>query len=267
MHNIHIMKDLLKSWAALVLLALLASCSVKEDRTRCASILHLDLRGHEDYEPGRVVVSAWDTRDVLAEDIRADVFGHVRSYPVPRGKLNLSAYSPTRNIRQVGRSLLLDSGKQMDSLFAYGAVLDTDCEELTVTAPLRKQFATLTVTLDGDVIPGSRLEVHGASIGTGMIDMTPIEGEFLCTVGVDESGTYRVRLPRQDATVSLRGEILLEGGDILDAVEIGDILERSGFDWKAEDLADATIKVDRVRRKVNVIIVEWKTGISTEVII
>ena len=105
-------------------LAVLVSCSVKEDRTDCPC--WLTVRASYPNE----VVSAWFGSYTLFEGL----VGEQIDRQVPRGTVDLVASKGKFTVAP---------GQQMDELFATALQVDTQCEEAEAIPFLNKQFARI----------------------------------------------------------------------------------------------------------------------------
>ena len=126
----------------LVAVMVAVSCSVKEDRGDCPCYLELDC---SELDRAFVDVEGVAERFSFGDLIRAEEYGSLHEYQVPRGELRLIINGI------IGKMIVWDSrflpweGQQMDSLFARSVLLDTRCDGVREVLRLNKQFATVTL--------------------------------------------------------------------------------------------------------------------------
>lgn len=243
------------------------ACSVKEDRGLCPCWLEIDLSSCAGITDA-VNLKGWSSgKPVLGTAVRETDFGIPYEAEVPRGTLDLCAYSGVSQSLQSGMAVVIPQGRQCDSLWAYRSTVITDGESAYEKVHLHKQFATLSV--DARPAPGMTLKdlsviVGGNWMGIDLNDLSPVPGGFLSEAVNDKDGLMKVRLPRQgDDTLLLN----LVTSDSTETIEIGKTIDRMGYDWKALDLDDILVKIDWDRGVMTVSIDGWNGGTVTEEII
>lgn len=241
----------MKRWFILGVLGLgvLASCSVKEDRSDCPC--WLTVRASYPNE----AVSAWYGEKTLFEGL----IGQQVDRKVPRGAVNV--------VTSLG-SFTAPVGSQMDKLYATRTHVDTRGEEAEIAPFLNKQFATVYLeysdTEDGRV--GYTLEVFGQIKGADKRTLQPVDGTFRCLLEASSGRGYEVRLPRQknDSVVINRYDT---NGNMLSPIPLGKIIQEAGFDWEAESLGDIIILADIPATSFQITVMQWDGPITMTVTI
>ncbi len=230
-------------------LAVLVSCSVKEDRTDCPC--WLTVRASYPNE----VVSAWYGNHALFEGL----MGEQIDRQVPRGTVEIVA---SRG------SFTVPSGQQMDELFATTLQVDTQCEEVEAIPFLNKQFARIYFVFK-DAEDGRldiKLEAVGHYRGADKRTLEPLEGGFSCTPEENPDGGYVFRAPRQkDASLILNR--WSADGDELPTIPLGQIIQKAGFDWTEESLGDIQIMADIPASTFQITVMDWQGPITMTVTI
>lgn len=230
-------------------LAVLVSCSVKEDRTDCPC--WLTVRASYPNE----VVSAWYGTHTLFEGL----MGEQIDRQVPRGTVDLVA---SRG------NFTVPPGQQMDELFATALQVDTQCEEAEAIPFLNKQFARIYF-LFKDAEDGRldiRLEAIGYVRGVDKRTLEPLQGPFSCTPVENPDGGYVFRAPRQmDSSLMLNR--WSKDGEELSPIPLGQIIEKAGFDWKEESLGDIQIQADIPASTFQITVMAWEGPITMTVTI
>ena len=235
----------------LVAVMVAVSCSVKEDRGDCPCYLELDC---SELDRAFVDVEGVAERFSFGDLIRAEEYGSLHEYQVPRGELRLIINGI------IGKMIVWDSrflpweGQQMDSLFARSVLLDTRCDGVREVLRLNKQFATVTLAFAGGE-DGCEVVFRGNVCGVDPLKLEPYPGPFRFTSRADPAGEFSVRVPRQ-LDDSLVAEVYRDG-HYVETVPVGVLIERAGFDWTSEDLGDVRIEADLPAGAFSVTVMDW----------
>ena len=235
--------------------ALCCACSVKEDRTPCPCWLDIDVSLCS-RQGETVSLRGWNTRQPL--------FGervHVADWPdcwettVPKGIVHYTAYTGFDRCLLSGADMVIPEGAQCDSIWAYNTAVICEGEDAYDRVTLHKQFATVTMKLSDE--PEGALEVllTGSSAGMSLEDLSPARGIFRYSTAQDPDGLFTFRLPRQ-ADDSIVLELLRDGRHYED-FPLGELIARTGYDWRAQDLDDIFLGVDFYRSGVTIGIGGW----------
>lgn len=246
-------------------LMMLSSCSIKEDRTPCPCWLDIFL---QDNSRCTVALSLRQgSENLLKEDVDYSRFVPFLEREVKRGFNRLSAFERKGNISLNGTCVRIASGNQCDSLYAYCDVVDCRGEFAVDTVIFHKQFATLTLQIVNpqEVTYPYTMTVRGNVNGMNLSDLQPTEGEFLYSPSLNENSLGTCRLPRQKDT-SLVIDIIKTGdGTLVDTIPLGELIERTGYDWNSADLEDITITIDFAKAEIVVTVNEWQSEYTYEI--
>ncbi len=230
-------------------LAALVSCSVKEDRSDCPCWITV-------IADKAVSLSAWYGNQRILDNHQGGLEDHM----VPRGIVDLVA--------SVG-DFTVPEGQQMNELFAQLIPLETDGEFAYAGVELEKQFATVYIDFkeEDDGRASYDLEVAGTVSGADIHTLKPVEGVFCCTPEplADENRGYALRVPRQkDESLTLR---LMDQGEIVDTIPLGELIRKAGFDWTKESLGDVSILCDLPAHSFTITVMEWEGPVTFEITI
>lgn len=236
-----------RCFAMLSMTVILASCSVKEDRSDCPC--WLTVRADE-----TASLSAWYGSYRILEDRK----GGMEDYTVPRGIVELVASE--------GR-FTVPEGEQMDSLFAQRVQLNTNAEFATHTVRLNKNFTTVTVELKDtdDGRAGYELIVDGSVNGVDLRTLAPTPGPFHFKAEAAPEKGFRFRVPRQKDDF-LQADLCSEGA-IVETIPVGELIAKTGFDWNKEDLGDVHILADLPAHSFTITVMEWEGPVTFNITI
>ena len=228
-------------------LVALVSCSIKEDRSDAACWITVTA-------DNSTSLSAWFGSQRILDNHQGGLEDHM----VPRGIVDLVA--------SVG-DFTVPEGQQMNELFAQLIPLETDGELAYAGVELKKQFATVYLDFkeEDDGRASYDLEVAGAVSGADIHTLKPVEGVFRCTPEplADENRGYALRVPRQkDESLTLR---LLDQGEIVDTIPLGELIRKAGFDWTKESLGDVSIICDLPAHSFTITVMEWEGPVTFEI--
>ena len=228
-------------------LVALVSCSVKEDRGDCPCYLTVDAER-------TVSVDGWfGTRSLF------NVNGGFVDRQVPRGIVDIVASHGRFSIPE---------GQQMDSLFARRIPVDTDGESAYARVTLCKNFATIELDFkdEDDGRTDYDLLATGTISGVDARSLNPEEGSFSFVPEPNTDGRgYAFRVPRQkDETLKL---LLSKDGNIVETIDLGYLVAKTGFDWKAESLGDIAILCDLPAHTFTITVKEWEGPVTFEITI
>ena len=218
-------------------LVALVSCSIKEDRSDCPCYLTVDAER-------AVSVDGWfGTRSLF------NVIGGFVDRQVPRGIVDIVASHGRFSVPE---------GQQMDSLFARRIPVDTDGESAYARVTLCKNFATIELDFkdedDGRTVYD--LLATGTVSGADARTLEPVKGPFSCVPEpVTDGRGYAFRVPRQKDE-SLRLE-LSNNGSPVETIDLGYLIAKTGFDWKAESLGDIAILCDLPAHTFTITVKDW----------
>lgn len=247
-----------------VLLPMLASCSVKEERGDCPCWLQIDLSTCSHFAD-RVVLKGWNTiSSVFGVQVLSEDFSSSHEEEVPRGMVSYCAVSGLDENMTSGMSVVIPQGIQSDRLYAYRADVQAFGETAYDKVSLHKQYAAVAVRIDDNDNDYSVL-VRSAWNGLDLTSLKPLRGEFEYTPVATEEKVWYFRLPRQGDD-SLVMDITGENGYTY-PYDLGGLIKASGYDWNAVDLDDIMLGVDYVSGKLSIEVIPWEEGLVYDEII
>ncbi len=237
------MRQLILSMAIAATLA--SSCSIKEDRTKCACILVLDMTSCSN-APDNVRLALSTIEEKVELDFIPGQDQPFYEYPVAKGVCSLSAFLCPRELSSGTDRITVELGENCPELFASRSVFEVAGETAEHKVVLHKQFAVVTVDLDESPWDAATCEiaVKGGINGISLTDLKPIKGSFYYEVPKDPGGFRTFRLPRQtrESAAELSLELRAPGGSP-QVFDLGEYLAGEGYDWQAEDLQDVVVKI------------------------
>ena len=225
--------------ALLPAVLVLAGCSVWEDRSGCPGWLYLELSARSlavagNY-PTRVSILHGGVKDTLLLT-KDSPSGWIQ---VKKGAVEL------RGILGNGASDLQAWGGECDSLWAYSEELTMQAEERSAMVTLHKRFATIWFSFD-DAPDTDQYS---------MVIRSP--GEFRCLLDAS-GGEASARLPAIGDEALELCCLSSDTGGMLWEWDLGAALLKAGYDWGAEDLSDARVRVSLAPLDISVSIVPWE---------
>lgn len=241
------------------------SCSVKEYREDCPCFLSVDLRRAFDdivNGPEELLVSVYCPQTCYSGTYLSRDFPDSLELLVPRGQITVSAVSVRDSKSVKDKALLIAYGNQADSVYAFSAVVDASGESASETVDLHKQYSTVYLQFlwpeGGAPSSSPGLRIKSGTNGLLIDALEPSRGEFCIELApADIRERLSFRIPRQ-TDKSLTLELLdRSSGEILDSIDLGESIDRTGYDWNAEDLRDIYIEIDYTKTDALVTVKEW----------
>ena len=244
----------------LLLLLGLGSCSVREDRSACPSLVVLDCSG---VDADALMALGCDelTWTLSAEDFRREGRFPVDELPseyiveVPRGaEGRLVVTAGDDGLFDPDAGLRIPEGASCPPLLSFQASVDAAPPEVRVPVILFKRYALLEIRLRDLLQESLDYSVLGDVCGYGP-DLEPLPGTFRVPLSPDGDGRCRLVLPAQtDGSLSL---CVYRYGELDRVFAIGEYILDSGYDWEAPDLADITLEIDYVDGAARIQIDQW----------
>lgn len=270
------------AFAAVSVFFLTCGCSVKEGRDGCPCYLYFpessfDGGGYE----GDILLSLYgegaDFRDSYTCSQLTDPSTFIA---VPRGMVTVSGIGGLRSnaasdgggMSVEGNVLRIRQGRDCDPIYAFRSNVDARGETAPVPVLLRKEYASLTISLKD--VSGSgfpyRMRLESDVAGIDLRSLEPVRGTFLYEPQAEEAGggyIFRSRLPRQSGD-SLILQIIPSGsgGDdtksgVEETVELGRIIhEVLDYDWNEPSLSDIFVALDYSLSVITIGVADWTFG-------
>ena len=221
----------------------LAGCSIKEDRHDCPAWLGVRLSSESmdlaTKYPVRVILRHASGTDSLF--VNSDLPQQWAA--VERGNVHVEGRLAN------GAGTAAAWGVECDSLWVFKADIPVKAEEERVEVLLHKRFATVYFSFDKE--PDER---------TSRIRLrsVPKSEEYCCLLKLSSGGETSVRLPEhgKDSVLELECLSALDSRLLWDW-DLGEALLKAGYDWGADDLADARVRVSLAPLEVHVEIIPW----------
>ena len=243
--------------AAQIIIFMLASCSVKEDRRVCPCILEVIFSDREIIDDP-VTLVGWSDEEVFGVRVKTADYPEKYTHKAPRTMISFGAAEGVVNCLQKGHSLIVPKGYECDSLYVFSELVDCTGETAQTTVKFHKQFATVNLGVTNtDYEAGDySFVVESHSCGIDMLSYAPIEGDFRCIPRLYEDKKYQYRVPRQcDESMTLA--VTHYSGDTA-IFPLGRLVSSIGYDWEAEDLQDIYIILDIARGRIGVGVAGWE---------
>lgn len=218
----------------------LVSCSVREERGGCPGWLHLELSSRSvDLSgglPTKVSVFHRGGKEVVSlSDAVPEEW-----IPVEKGRVEVNALLGN------GASDPPAWGEESDSLWAFSASFTMDEGEKSLEVRLHKRFATIWFVFEENPDPESSCL------------MIRSRDDFRCILDTS-GGETTARLPASggDAPLELRC-LSSDEKRLLWKWDLGEALLAAGYDWGAEDLSDARVRVSFAPLDISITVVPWE---------
>jgi len=234
----------------LVLVNVLPSCSVKENRQGCPCILIMDLdnlRGEHQIEMETATVAYICNGEgcFLSGEVPPEM-----EVETPKTGVTVYFHSLCSAWGRIspGDSLIIPAGHECPLIYSYSKSLDTNCEMMKDTVVMHKNFARIRIVAPAFEGIADSLSVTGDVKGYSLRG-EPLIGAFSCSRVPDAHGSITVAVPRQvDGSLKL---LVRVNEETLRTFAIGWAIASSGYDWSAEDLADITVELDYACTRVS----------------
>lgn len=241
----------------------LCSCSLKEEREDCPCIVKISL---DPSLSGKVVFGAFgeDGYSYRRENVLSDEEGGFAEYQILRGNNTLYMYQGELTLD--GAMVRYRNGVQADSMYAWNSgLLNTNVENLDIRPVLKKQFATVYLSVISRNRSVYKIIVTGGVSGFNILTMRPESGEFACLANKIDEWYYSFRIPRQFsderlATEPLKMEVYSDSGVAIADYRLGEAIAEIGYDWESESLADIYVDVDIDQVRLSIDVGNWEDG-------
>lgn len=264
----------LRTSLAIVYLVTLLSCSVKEIRHGCPSILTVDLTDipKENGEITLFVDNAAERYDCNINPTE-EGFGTVQ-IKVTKGTNHIICGQglPSARIYD-GRNVIIPVGEECRRIALASEEVECHGESQYYKPLLHKEWAELTIICDlgnATEYPYSFI-VDGNVRGTDIRSGETLNGKFCCeaTVNQDIRNIARIRLPRQDTKKPGLILSLVSKNDysVWKEYDLSKIIADTGYDWEKIDLDDISIHLDYSGQLSNITVIDWLSGIETSITI
>ncbi len=251
--------------------AVLASCSIKENRRGCPCLLRLDFSSvTESVRSGKMLLSVIsDDGFALSDTLDMTAVGETLELRVPRTGVRVNLWSEEAGDFIGADGLVIPLGEDCPSVRMFSSFVDTDCETCTEEVIAHKNFCRLTIVTDDEPDGGDDAFSFGVYGGVNGYDIagSPRSGEFCHYLSwrADGSGEMSrvVTLPRQtDSSLKLD---ICEDAEVLKTFALGNYISRSGYDWTEPDLKDLTVRIDYASTRIVISVGAWESSYDVDI--
>ncbi len=245
---------------------MLVSCTVKEERVPCPSLLHVSFPERESM-PEQVGLLAWDDAERFRTEVSVAECDPYWEKLVKKGMFTLTAFNRKASVTSAGHHVMIPVGSECDSLYACHRDVDATGDDAYAEVTLYKQFVTVMVSLHR-VLPGmntGKFIIDGNTCGFDLLNFTPVPGTYhMETEIADVSDMVSFRIPRQNDN-SLSMLTVINGNDY-GVIPIGELIAFMGYNWNAESLSDVMLLIDVTASSVYVSVDGWEEGAYFDIV-
>lgn len=250
-----------------LLIQVLPSCSIKENREGCPCTLTLDLSRCPIGQTVTIIGGSPDHAFSRTVKVSKDSTSIKQS--VSKGEVHICAYSGIAEMVPFNDVLTILTGKESDRILMSTYDILCKGESAVDTLRLHKQYAEITVRFTDSVDEVFPYEIlaKGSISGIDIVSLAPTYGqfEFKPTAEGEFGREFRFRVPRQKGN-SLTLEIW-QGDRFLSTINLGEEINKNGFNWNKEDLDDISIEMNYSHSEMNIQIIDWQDSISSDMVI
>lgn len=265
------------TFISILLSLILASCSIKEDRTLCDCWLTVDASCMDPIKTRRPMDgltmlfdndNGYSMRDEISYE-ELDSTDMVL-YRLPRRLTEIVAVSGDDSVNVAGSSYCpMQHHKTYPRIFSWHEKTDLNLEEKTIVPKPNKHHCVVHVTVapemgaeDGDLV----VKVSGQVIGMDLWTNRPINGDFFETLPVGTDGMVDIVIPRQYDQHEVTMSIYREAKPVIH-VNLSRLMLEEGYDWSKADLDDVSYFIENFYIEGLVKILPWETIIDGEIVI
>lgn len=232
---------------------LMTSCSIKQDRSGCPSLLRLDFSAEKKAAPDAELLLSVNCRGkcLLADTVRLGEISGLYDVEVPKDLLNVNVWSEDASRFVSGGSLFIPLGDDCPAVDMFSQTVDlSGAETKTLPVELSKNYCVLDITFKDEGIDDFVVDIEGDIDGYSEKGL-PRKGDFFHFL----DSPMKLLLPRQtEATLKLD---IWKGHELLKTFALGNYMEKGGYDWAAKNLKDASVTIDFACTTVNIVVGEW----------
>lgn len=249
----------------LLILSLLCSCTVLEDRDSCPCLLHLDV--DESVADVTDSVRIWVQGDGFSFSAGLSSARYAEGITVTvtsRSGVNIAVMDASSAENSPDGSLEIPAGSQCPELYDFRSFCDTSSETAEEHICLHKNHCRVLVSFpeatDGQYAVGVAGNVCGYSFMGSCIG-----GDFACVPCRTGDGRLMFCIPRQKDS-GLNMKIGTDEG-FTRVFALGNYIVESGYDWSAADLEDVEVDVDYAASQVRLHFEGWPETEASDIVI
>lgn len=254
---------------ALVSIAAMSSCSIKEDRSVCPAYLNVSFADKENIKD-KVSLLAYDNSEVFRSNVKMEEADPYWVKVVSRGKFRLAAYYGRDKAMESEHLLSIPLGVECDSLYAFYEDVDCTGDEAYSEVQLHKQFCTVHLDIKKAAEGHNSIQdysfiVEGNTCGFDLMTFDPVSGDYrIEPVPAKGSNLLDFRVPRQlDNSMTVDVWYIgdhTQGPKFMHTIPLGVYIDRLGYRWDTVELQDIYVLADFVAGYITVSVDGWEDG-------
>lgn len=249
------------------LLAVLASCSIKEDRSGCPCLLTVDLSLALNveltppswWERGLTIALFREDRCFRQASLWYEEAGPEWETQVEKAEIGVVGMLGWNAGAVSGLEIRYPEGCQSDALYVSSRTVPCYGETARTRLEMEKQFSN--VTIEGLDTFSAQMQVTATCNGLNLMTRQALEGVFRFPLSCDSEGICRFRMPRQSSD-DVRILLLDSEGHLDNAIPLGAYMTEIGYVWDAPSLSDVFIRIDFVTASISVTVDDWTQVIA-----
>jgi len=210
------------------------------------------------------MLNGWDNQEVFKDYVAFGGKTDVYKRRLQRTMLYFSAFAGIEQCRQQGHELIVQEGRQSDSLYGFIDYVACTGEKASTEVYFHKQFATVTLQIINESFPMQDYSfiVSSGNSGLDMLSLKAVPGRFVYQLQPENDHTMLFRLLRQgDDSLTLL--VTHVSGDSR-SFPLGQYIRNAGYDWDATDLKDLYITLDISRNHIIIGVADWENTVEFE---
>lgn len=247
-----------------LLLQLLCSCSMKEDRMECPCYVSVKSDTEEDclvtfYTSGGSII---DRKTMTAEELSSGE----NWTKIEKGDFQVSVLQGWRDMELSGVTVLSGRrGEESAGVYCASSAEYAVEDDLTVHEALQKQYADITLDF-GDASAGLypySLKVTSSLHSLDILTLEAAAGSYEIEPEVGSDNTAVFRMLRQSDTEPIN-IYMYDGitGEPVADFDLNWYILRTGYSWKAEYLSDIRVLIDFARLELTIHINDWNRVVT-----
>lgn len=260
------MRCLSSVWlSAVILLAAIAGCSVKEERGACPCRLFIDMK-KVDFS----TVSPLSLYVVSDEGIEHETLLDADNAPgvyetfVPRTELRVVGWGGAQGYVS-DQGLHIPLGYDCPPVYIHSSYVQAEGEAVCDTVSLKKNHCVLNVYFI-DIEGISSMTVRGRVSGFDVYG-NPRPGDFkvYCQIAMEDSLAARVCLPRQTGDPLYLDIVGIDGK--VKTFPLCEYIAATGYDWSEPDLKDLSLTLNYTLTSISLDVLGWDEEFTFDVVI
>ena len=244
----------------LFLFLLFSACAVLEDRVNCLCTLSLDIgNAYLACPSSRLLLKLSSEKNSYREDIAMEREKEELEFEVDKGRVGISALIGLEQNELKNGCVVIKEGWGCDRIYTSLSSVMAEGERCEASLLPHKQHSVIDLQFSPETDFGAagalKVTVESNVSGFDIENESPLPGIFRVEAAKVGERHFRVVLPRQiDNSCKMT---VIQGAKATE-LALGEYLERSGMDWKKDNLDDAGVYIGESEAEVEVEIIEWE---------